>query len=182
MVQRLHPAMFLMSGPSAAGKSTVARLLAQQFSRGVHLEGDIFRRSIVSGREDPLPAALPEAERQLRLRYRIAADAADHFFAEGFSVVLEDVMAGPLLAECAGLVRSRPLHVVVLLPAADVIAARDASRKQSGYAVWSVQELHDLFAVQTPRLGLWLDNSGQTPAQTVDEILLRVQQAHPPGV
>lgn len=174
-------AMFLISGPSAAGKSTVARVLAQRFPRGVHLEGDVFRRSIVSGREDPLPAAPPEAERQLRLRYRIAVEAADRFFAEGFSVVLEDVIAGPLLAECVGLVRSRPLHVVVLLPAADVIAARDASRKQSGYSAWSVQELHELFAVQTPRLGHWLDNSGQTPEQTVDEIIVRVSQADPPA-
>jgi chloramphenicol 3-O-phosphotransferase len=177
---RVEPAMFLISGPSAAGKSTVARLLAQRFARGVHLEGDVFRRSIVSGRMDPLPTALPEAERQLRLRYRIAVDAADRFFEEDFGVVLEDVIAGPLLAECVKLARSRPLYVVVLLPAVEVIAARDASRKQSGYAVWSVEELHDLFAAQTPRLGLWLDTSGDTPEQTVDEILLRVQEGHPP--
>ena len=134
-----QPTMFLISGPSAAGKSTVARLLAKRFSRGVHLEGDVFRRSIVTGREDPLPTASPDAESQLRLRYEIAVGAADRYFAEGFSVVVEDVIAGPLLAECVALVQSRPLHTVVLLPAANVIAARDAARNQSGYAVWSVR-------------------------------------------
>ncbi|HEX3326912.1 MAG TPA: zeta toxin family protein, partial [Actinomycetota bacterium] len=39
-------AVYLISGPMAAGKSKVARLLAQRFDRGVHLEGDLFRQSI----------------------------------------------------------------------------------------------------------------------------------------
>ena len=34
-------AVFVISGPSAAGKSTVARQLASRFARGVHLEGDV---------------------------------------------------------------------------------------------------------------------------------------------
>jgi predicted kinase len=178
----LQPTMFLISGPSAAGKSTVARLLAQQFSRGVHLEGDVFRRSIVTGREDPLPIVSTDAERQLRLRYEIAVGAADRYFAAGFSVVVEDVIAGPLLAECVALSQSRPLHTVVLLPTANVLAARDAARRESGYAVWSVQELHDLFATRTPRVGHWLDNSGQTPEETVDEILRHAQGVNPPTV
>ncbi|MBA3718523.1 MAG: hypothetical protein H0W87_09905 [Actinobacteria bacterium] len=52
--------LFLLTGPSAAGKSTVGRLLARRFERGVHLEGDVFRRSIVSGREEPLPDLSPD--------------------------------------------------------------------------------------------------------------------------
>lgn len=182
MSSRLDQAMFLISGPSAAGKSTVAQLLAQRFPRGVHLEGDVFRRSIVSGRQDPDPAAPPEAKHQLRLRYQIAVDAADRYFRDGFSVVLEDVIAGELLAECVALVCSRPLHVVVLLPTVDVVAAREATREEVGYAAWSIEELHNAFVQRTPRLGLWLDTSDQTPEQTVDEILLRVAEAHPPAV
>src|SRR4051794_19528143 len=41
----------LITGISAAGKSTVAELLAQRFERGVHVKGDVFRRMVVSGRE-----------------------------------------------------------------------------------------------------------------------------------
>jgi uridine kinase len=34
----------LVTGPQAAGKTTVSTLLARRFERGVHLDGDAFRR------------------------------------------------------------------------------------------------------------------------------------------
>ncbi len=54
-------AMFLLTDPSAAGKSTVARLLAGHFPQGVHVEGDAFRRSVVAGREEMTPEPSQEA-------------------------------------------------------------------------------------------------------------------------
>ena len=88
------PAIYLITGPMAAGKTTVARLLASRFEQGVHLEGDVFRRFVVSGRVEMTPNPSPEALEQLRLRYRLAAAAADEYFEAGFSVALEDVVAG----------------------------------------------------------------------------------------
>jgi predicted RNase H-like nuclease/chloramphenicol 3-O-phosphotransferase len=163
-------AVFVITGPMAAGKTTVGRLLAE---RGVHLEGDIFRRSIVAGREEITPALSPEALAQLRLRYRLAASAADAYFEEGFTVVLEDVIAGPLLPEFLTLVRSRPLHVVVLLPPIETLAARETARGAAGYSRWSVDQLHEAFATGTSRIGLWLDTSHQTPEESVEAILSR---------
>jgi hypothetical protein len=157
----------------AAGKSTVARLLAARFERGVHLEGDIFRRSIITGREDPTPEMAHGALAQLRLRYRLAAAAADGYFEAGFTVVLEDVVAGPLLGEMGTMVRSRPCHVIVLLPSSDAVAAREAGRDHRGYGAWSVAQLHDVFVSETPRVGIWLDTSELTPEETVDLILER---------
>jgi chloramphenicol 3-O-phosphotransferase len=163
--------MFVLTGPSGAGKSTVARLLAERFPRGVYLEGDVFRRSIVSGRREMTPDAADEAVEQLRLRYRLAANAADAYCEAGFTVALEDVIAGPMLPEFLALIRSRPLHVVVLLPRREIVAARDAARPTDGYERWSLDALYDLFARDTPRLGLWLDTSDQTPEETVRAIL-----------
>ena len=168
-------AVFLITGPSAAGKTTVARLLAERFPRGVHLEGDVFRRSVVAGREEMTPEPSPEALEQLRLRYRLAAQAADTYFAAGFTVVLEDVVAGDELPRLVELVASRPLHVVVLLPSIEAIRSRDDARGQTGYGRWHVEALRGGFAERTPRLGLWLDTSNQEPAETVDEILARTQ-------
>ena len=169
--------VFLITGPSASGKSTLGRLLADRFERGVCLEGDVFRRSIVRGRAEMTPDPSPEALRQLRLRYRIAAAAADAYAAEGFSVVVEDVVAGPLLEECIALVRTRPLHVVVLMPSLAAIAARESGREEIGYADFSIEQLHEGFVGGTTRIGLWLDTSEQTPRETVEEILARSEQA-----
>jgi predicted kinase len=165
------PVVYLISGPMAAGKTTVARLLAERFGRGVHLEGDVFRRSIVSGRAEMTPEASPEALAQLRLRYRLAAAAADTYFEGGFSVVVEDVVAGPLLGEYRTMIRSRPCHVVVLLPSLEAVAERERQRLDRGYEHWSVEQLYEGFVRGTPRTGLWLDTTDLTPAETVDAIL-----------
>jgi AAA domain len=170
-------ALFLLTGPSAAGKSTVGRLLVARFERGVYLEGDMFRRAIVTGRHEMTPTPSSEALAQLRLRYRLAAAAADTYHGAGFTVVVEDVVAGSFLGEYVSLVRSRPLYVVVLLPSVETVAAREAARETNGYTHWSVEELHGGFVEATPRIGLWLDTSAQTPERTVDEILARTAEA-----
>jgi hypothetical protein len=165
------PAVYLITGPMAAGKSTVARLLAARFARGVHLEGDVFRRSIVSGRVEMTPDASPEAFEQLRLRYRLAAVAADGYFDAGFTVALEDVVAGPLLAEYRTMIGSRPCHVIVLLPSREAVAEREAERETKGYGAWTVEELYEGFASGTPRVGIWLDTTELTAGETVDAII-----------
>ena len=165
----------------AAGKSTVARLLASRFERGVCLEGDLFRRSIVSGREDMTPDASPEALTQLRLRYRLAAAAADEYFDAGFTVVVEDVVAGPSLTDYAEMIQSRPRHVVVLLPSLDAVAAREAEREHKGYGTWTVEQLYEGFASETPRLGLWLDTTDLTAEDTVEAILTQTTANNSPA-
>jgi GrpB-like predicted nucleotidyltransferase (UPF0157 family) len=155
----------------AAGKTTVARRLAARFERGVHVEGDVFRRSIVAGREEMTPDPSPEALEQLRLRYRIGAAAADAYFEAGFAVALEDVVAGRLLGEYRTMIRSRPCHVIVLLPSLEAVAARETGRRSTGYGQWTVGELYEGFANATPRVGIWLDTTELSPEQTVDAIL-----------
>ncbi|WP_184539617.1 AAA family ATPase [Micromonospora polyrhachis] len=167
------PAVVLITGIMAAGKSTVAQELASRLPRSVHLRGDVFRRMIINGRVEMTPETEAEAVRQLHLRYTLAANAADTYFAAGFTVVLQDVVLGADLALLVDTIRSRPLLVVALTPRPEVVALREQERSKTGYGEWTPQQLDAGLRTETPRLGLWLDTSEQTPAQTVDEILAR---------
>ncbi|WP_218128566.1 hypothetical protein [Micromonospora sp. WMMB235] len=71
-----------------------------------------------------------------------------------------------------GRIRHRPLAVVVLAPRPEVVAARERDRSKKGYGDWPVADPTPGSA-PTPRIRLWLDTSGQTPEETVTEILAR---------
>jgi chloramphenicol 3-O-phosphotransferase len=165
----------LITGVSASGKSTVADALARRFRRGVHVKGDVFRRMVVAGRADMTASPSDEALRQLRLRYELGAATADRYFDAGFSVVVQDVVIGPLLQKYVDLIRSRPLCVVVLVPSTEVVARREAARPKVAYADGShgLHELDTALRTETPTIGLWLDSSAQTPDETVDEVVAR---------
>lgn len=175
------PCVVLVTGVMASGKSTVAQALAERLPRAAHVRGDVFRRMIVSGREEMLPDPSPEALAQLRLRYRLSAAAADAYAEAGWTAVVQDVVLGGELARYTALVRTRPLYVVVLAPRPAAVAAREERRAKTGYGgAWTVRALDRSLREDTPRLGLWLDTSDQTPGETVDAILASLPAARVP--
>jgi cytidylate kinase len=176
--ERYEPAVgFVITGVMASGKSTVAEALAQRFERGVHLRGDVFRKMIVRGRDPISPELGDEALRQLDLRQRIAADVANDYWRDDFTVVLQDIYVGSALANVIGRLEISPLYVIVLNPRADVVAERERLREKTGYGEWDVAALCATFEDETPRIGAWLDTSSLSPDETVDEILRRRHDA-----
>ncbi len=172
------PRLILITGVMASGKSTVAQLLAERLSPAAHVRGDTFRRFIVSGRVDPSPSMPAEAMQQLLLRYRLAMDVADTYVRAGYNAVVQDVVIGPVLADVVAMSVTRPLYVVVLDPESDAVVEREMQRSKSGYGGdWSPRTLVEALRTTTPRLGLWLDTTGQSPAETVGTILTRLPAA-----
>ena len=171
------PVIFLISGAQGSGKSTVARRLAARFDRGVHIEADALQRMIVKGATWPEPPApRGEAERQLRMRARHAAMLADSFFKEGFTVVIDDILIGEQLEYMRAQISSRPLMLVNLAPPLAVLRDRNAARPgKDVHLPWNPILDEEMRRVQSD-MGIWIDNSRQTPDETVDEILRRTPE------
>ncbi|MGZ6528264.1 MAG: phosphotransferase, partial [Actinomycetota bacterium] len=82
---------------------------------------------------------------------------------------------GTMLRDYVEMIASRPLCVVTLSPRPDVVAARETSRAKTAYGLGfeTIAALDDVLRRDTPRIGLWLDTSEQTPDATVDEVVSR---------
>lgn len=176
-------AVWLVTGIQASGKSTVADLLARQFEPSVHVRGGQFYRWAASGWVQPgEPSREAEARRLLDLRYRLSAMVASEYCGAGFTCVVQDNIFGDDVTRWLGQVKTRLRYLVVLRPDPWTVARRESERmrrtgkvayRPGGFTIAGLQAALD----QTPRAGLWLDNSSQTPRQTVDEILSRRSEA-----
>lgn len=165
-------AIIIVTGVMAAGKSTVSRALAERLPRGVHVRGDIFRRMIVSGREEMTSSPSAEALAQLGLRYELGTMVAARYCDAGFDVVFQDIIIGDDLRRVVGLLGERTVHVIVLSPSTDVLARRDMGRHKRGYGDgWTPEMLDRQLRESTQGIGLWLDTSDLTVDETVERIM-----------
>ncbi len=172
----MERAIYVVSGLPGTGKSTVSRLLAKRFERGVHIESDLLQQLIVTGGLWPDGEPQEEAHRQLRMRDRLGCMLADAFFEENFSPVIDAVVIGSHVDKFWADIRNRPLLFVLLTPDLDVVSQRDATRPEKHvFDKWGY--LDAAMRNETPKVGLWLDSSRMTADETVDEILRRVGEA-----
>jgi hypothetical protein len=174
--------VWLVTGVQAAGKSTIADLLARQFEHGVHIRGGQFYRWAVRGWVHVGDARAEEARRLLDLRYRLAAVTADEYCNAGFTTVVQDNIFGADVPRWLARIAARPRHLVVLRPSVAVVWQREQQRHaatgKTAYrpGEFTAEDLDEHLAA-TPRIGLWLDTSAMSPAETVEVILRHQSEA-----
>ena len=171
----MEKAIYVITGVMASGKSTVAEALAHRLKKGIHLRGDIFRKMIVSGREEMCECPSKEALEQLDMRYKITAKVAREYYDYGFSVVVQDNYLGEKLNYFIRLLQPYPVYVIVLNPDISTITEREQRRGKKGYDGFTVESLHHMFLTETPKIGLWLDTTDLTVEETVSEIIKRAE-------
>ena len=121
--------VWLVVGVQAAGKSTVADLLAHQFERGVHVRGGQFSRWAVTGWTNPWDEDQERAGKLLDLRYGLSAFVATEYCRAGFGTVVRNNIFGEDVRTWLRAVTERPRHLVVLRPS--VAASLSVIRPES---------------------------------------------------
>ena len=130
----------------------------------------------VSGWTHPWDEDQAEARRLLDLRYHLSALAATEYCRAGFATVVQGNIFGEDVRTWLQAVPVRPRHLVVLRPSIAVVLERDRVRQRElGEVAYRSGETDphelDTLLATTPRFGLWLDTSTQTPNETVQSIL-----------
>ena len=85
----------------------------------------------------------------------------------------DDIIIGERWEHLRDELRGVPFYFVVLAPDVETVIARDAAREKTVGAEWAHFLDGDLRKTMAG-VGLWVDSSGQSPEETVDEIVRRI--------
>lgn len=169
--------LFVITGARAVGKTACGKALAQALTRAVFLDGDTIGDSVVSGKAPMTEPATVDAVDQLFLRYAGALALADVYRSGGFDVVIADTIIGSYLDGFLEIAEPDLVHLVMLNPTVDAIYERDEQRRKTAYEQGlTVEDLWRTVEEHTRRAGLWLDTSNMSVAQTITQILRRIDE------
>ena len=180
--------ILILSGPSAAGKNTVATLLAKRVSHSVIVDVDMVRH--MSTRADDMPnAAFVEITRSGLL----PAVSASHykgdewrpgihavialtrqFAADGFHVIIVEVLSDASVSYLREGLGEFGLAVVHLLPSRQAMWERFRGRaNMQGFDCLTAEEVEAIYSHQRSFTGYdWLIDNTLLPAEQVAEQLL----------
>ncbi|MEU6720176.1 AAA family ATPase [Nonomuraea sp. NPDC046802] len=158
--------VLVLSGPPAAGKSTLGRRLAGTRARCAFVDVDDVRQLVVAGAAAPWEGT--EGKRQRRLSAINASSLAKNFATAKMDVVIADVLNAETLAVYRASLDS--LLVVHLHVAYE--RARDRALGRPIYITWNEFKMLHQEQESTARVDLWLDTTELTVEETAGRVLV----------
>lgn len=171
MMRGMPGSLLILTGPPGAGKSTVARLVAEGAPRPtVHLHTDSFYVWIKTGFVAPY---LPEAARQNDVVLGVIAEAACGYARGGYDVVLDGIIGPWALEPFRGAAERDGLDLfyVVLRPSLDVTLARGTAREGRELTqVEPIKGMHGAFAALGELERHVVDTTDHTIEETAEAV------------
>jgi len=119
---------YIFTGPCAAGKNTIATLLAHSVDRGVHIDVDRLRAMVVHPHKAPWDGE--EGEVQEKLAIENSCLLAKQFIQGGYSVVITNLLSDSTVRLYQNLLEKYPFRIVLLMPTFEEVKKRDITRGQ----------------------------------------------------
>lgn len=111
--------LFIITGPTGVGKTTISKLLAKNLKKAAILEGDDFYAQVVS-------AKLPwEEGNHIGLMLKNLCDCAWNYLESGFDVIINYVFTRSDIEVILNLLAKFEIHLVVLSASEELIISRD---------------------------------------------------------
>ena len=115
--------LYIITGPSGVGKSTISRGIAERLKKSVLLEGDDFYHQVVGGY---VQAWKPG--NHLDVFWKVCVDTINNYLNAGYDVVFNYIISKEKFLELKNIFEKIELKFVVLLVDREIILKRDKER------------------------------------------------------
>lgn len=160
--------VILLNGPINSGKTTVAKELVKKLDKCAHIEVDWLREFI---RSVALEEAIPINRENTIV---VAKNLLNHEFNVIISYPMGQFTVNEIVKTLAQF--DQKIFLFTLSPRLDIAMTNRGTRELTENEQERIKYHYDT-GVANPGIGLVIDNSNQTVAQTVEQILVEITSA-----